>query len=194
MIFTIASIKGGTIRENQLVHEAVELLNHLINTQLFYREFMKMNMTNLRRKKGLEVVDQEDLTNQQIYDIIMSGEQLSDEEKDYEIDFEISYYTRPESSSRAMAHYKDNSVKLHREYWVNTALESACRLIFHEALHLQGFKHRDAFEHTSVPHSVGALVTRLVRNHKQELRAKKDYVPLFKCKFLSFIKVWKPVN
>lgn len=126
--------------------EAVRLTEIVLNSERFKKKLLELKFTS---NKGM--------SNQEIYDLMMTGAETLEPVEDNEADVFITMY------------YKGNSVVGYtypstRETWVNSKFfnmynhaEIGCNLV-HEWFHKLGFDHRSASEHTSVPYAIGYLV------------------------------------
>lgn len=142
--------KNFTAAQVEKYHKAVSLTEKVINSARFYQEFMKLKFTS---NKGM--------SNQEIYDLMMTGAEVLDPAPDNEVDVLVTMY------------YKNNKTVGYTypstpETWLNSKFfnsydysEVGCNLI-HEWMHKLGFGHVNAKEHTSVPYAVGYLVERLI--------------------------------
>lgn len=157
--------EGFSNEQLQKYFKAVELTQVILNSEEFYKELMKLKLTNT---KGM--------SNQQIYDKMMSGAEDLEPIPDNEADVFITMY------------YKNNRVVGYtypstRETWVNSKFfnsydpaDIGCNLV-HEWLHKLGFGHESASEHTSVPYAVGYLVEKLIREYLSQPVPKPVPVP-----------------
>ena len=147
---------GFTEEEKALYRRAVQKAEAALNSKKFYTEFMKSKFTST---KGL--------SNQEIFDMLMSGIDMFNKAEDHDIDVFITMYY---ANTRVVGYTNPSTCKT----WVNRKFFSeydeadiSCNLI-HEYLHKVGFDHKSAKELTSVPYAVGYLLERVIREGHDE--------------------------
>ena len=160
LTITVHKIAGFSDAQLEKYKRAVALTEIILNSEKFYEELMKLKFTSAKDK-----------SNQEIYNMIMSGAETLEPVEDNEVDVFINMY------------YKNNKVVGYtmpstRETWVNSKFfeqyepeEIGCNLV-HEWMHKLGFDHVSAKEHTSVPYAIGYLVERLIKEYLAQPKPK----------------------
>lgn len=151
LIIKVNKHEGFNDDQLQKYLKAVEFTEKVINSERFKSKLLKLKLTNTKR-----------FTNQQIYDMMMTGAENLEPIEDKEVDVFISMYYK---NNRTVGYTYPST----RETWVNSKFfnlyepaDIGCNLI-HEWLHKLGFDHSSASEHTSVPYAVGYLVEECIR-------------------------------
>jgi hypothetical protein len=138
--------------EEVVKHEtAMRMLEVVLNSFQFKERMLQKKLV---RTNGM--------TNAQVYELIMSGAEILDPSKDFEIDIWVEAY------------HKNNSVVgwttpkivwtyLNRKFLsAYVYAEIACNA-FHEWLHKLGFGHVSAKDYDSVPYALGYLVEEMIK-------------------------------
>lgn len=148
---TVHNNTNFSAKQLEKYKRAVAMTEKVINTERFKQKFMATKFTNTQGK-----------SNQELYDLMMSGAETLDPIVDNEADVFITMYYKNNST----VGYTYPSVK---DTWVNSKFfdqydeaDIGCNLI-HEWWHKLGMGHSSASEHTSVPYACGYLVEACIR-------------------------------
>lgn len=132
---------------------ACHLLETVLNSRDFYNRMMEV-----------ELIQNNGKTNQQIYEMIMTGAENLSPDEDHEMDiFVVPYY----ANTSTVGYTNESTPKT----WINLKFfnqynysEIACN-IFHEWLHKIGFDHDKRYSlarNSSVPYALGYLVEAMI--------------------------------
>jgi hypothetical protein len=158
-----------TTAQSQKLDQAVTILNQVLNTPEF-----KERILNFTYQGKAQFVQNNNFTNQQIYDQIMAGaEQLPKVTAPDEIaDMQLSIYSPPWyrrfSSAVAFTTAGDSKLYLYKNYFNRASLADLCETLVHEWVHKLGYDHdfnSTARRPYSVPYGVGASVNAVVTQY-----------------------------
>ena len=145
------SSKGFKPSEQAMVDKAVSMMDRVLNSELFKKKVLAGRFTETNGK-----------TNQEIYDIIMSGDcEYSD--ADGTIDLAAVMYYKRWSGVVGYVTGEDFTVYMNRKFF-STPTSIGSNLL-HEATHNMGFSHYEVFE-TSVPYSMNRIFEACVKEMK----------------------------
>ena len=152
-------------QEEKKVLEAIELIKKVVATSEFKERIL--NHTYQGKKT---FVDNNGLSNEEIYQLITDGAETINPEKNRRIDVELELY---EQGDRTIGYTYPHTPRI----WINTRffkkytpVEVADNL-FHEWMHKLGFDHAQKYSKSrnySVPYAVGYLVEELAAKYYQK--------------------------
>ena len=143
----------------QKMDEAIDKLVEIVNSDVF-----KQRVLNHTYKGVLSFVDNEGLTNLEIYQKLMQGSETLNPAIDSEMDIDITLYY---SNNSTVGYTYPNSERI----WVNdkffrsNSLGRVAANIIHEWTHKLGFDHdynRTTRRNYSVPYGIGTIVQQLI--------------------------------
>lgn len=145
-------------REKAKLFKATEFLEVIVNSSEFKEKFI--NHTYNGKKT---FVQNEGLSNEQIFEKIMAGAEVLLPEVDNEIDVDITIYNAGFTGRNVVGFTYPNVVKtwINRKFFSFYSDEEVAANIFHEWLHKLGFGHdynRTARRNFSVPYAGGNIV------------------------------------
>lgn len=169
----VAAMKGFTRTEVKRYQSAADLLEIVVNTKEFKKDVMTKKFTTTKK------------TTRQVYDHIMTGEEVLQKGHDYEMDISVVIY---EENNNTIGYTYDDTVQtwINRRFFRQYSLgEIACN-IFHEWLHKLSYNHASPTDYSSVPYSLGYLVEKMIGDYERGMR----YTDLYP----TIIKVPAPVD
>jgi hypothetical protein len=138
---------NGTKKQEQQLYRVERKLHKIINSVAFREKILSAKMTET---KGL--------SNKEIYELIMSGKQLSSSDDDTIMDLDVFFYYKWWSRVVGYTYQTSKSVWTNVKYtYVDIMLGSN---LVHEYTHQLGFKHLLVWK-TSVPYTVGRIIEEL---------------------------------
>lgn len=148
---------GFTNAELKRHQSAMVLVEIVVNSSEFKKRVLARKFTTTKK------------TAQQIYDHIMTGEEVLQKGVDYEMDADIEMY------------YKKNNVVGYTypnvtTTWINRYVtsdydeEDIAGNFFHEWLHKLGYGHSSASDKSSVPYAIGYIVRDMIEAYKAGAR------------------------
>jgi hypothetical protein len=151
-------VMNGTTEQQQKAVQAAVLLQSLIQTQ----EFKDRVISFVNAKRKLEFAESHGLSNIEIYEILMSGQEKLRPEKDYEWDFEVKFYTG-RRWSRVVGYTYPNItyINCNTRFFDKAELWEIAGNYAHEYCHKLGFGHKNAKQYDSVPYAIGYIVEEL---------------------------------
>lgn len=139
--------RGMSTAELEKINAAVQGLEKILNSDRFKIELLLAKMTETNG-----------LTNQQVYDKIMAGDQVINGDEMGVLDFNLVLYRK--SWSKVVGYTFTNSMTI----WVNrkyfSTPKSISENIGHELMHQLGFFHNKIWS-TSVPYTMNRIVGKL---------------------------------
>lgn len=152
-------------RDRKKLKKAVEILLTVINSERFKEKVLSHKFkgeTTFHRNNGL--------TNQEIYDLMMTGAEVLKPAKDKTMDFDLTLYRSWNPFSKVKGYTKPDTMRIwiHKKFYRRkswSAINVASNLT-HEWLHKVGFGH--AFKNNpdrpfTVPYAIGYLVGDVAR-------------------------------
>lgn len=155
-------VKTRNFTEEDLVKltKAIEILEQIMNSNLLRKKILEFNY------KGTTSFHQNNnLTNQEIYQLIMRGAEVLKPDEDYTMDFDLTMYRSWNPWSKVKGYTKPDTMRI----WIHskfyrlsswTPVDIAANLA-HEWIHKVGFGHDYYYNDDrpfSVPYAVGSLV------------------------------------
>lgn len=145
-------------REEKM-HKAVERLMLIVNSVEF-----KERVLNHEYKGEKTFVDNDGMTNEEIYQRLMDGAEKLSPEVDEEIDLDITLYYR-NNSTVGYTYPNVEKIWVNDKFFAKNSFGKVAANLIHEWLHKLGFKHdkkRTARRAYSVPYGVGTIMRELV--------------------------------
>jgi hypothetical protein len=150
-------------KDEEKVYKAIEIIKEVIRTDEFRQRVL--NFTYQGKKT---FVDNDGLTNAQIYQKLLDGSETLKPEVDHEMDLELELYY----SSRSTVGYTYANVL---RIWMNTKYfdpytpAEVAGNVFHEWTHKLGFDHASSYSvsrDSSVPYALGYLMEELGKKYE----------------------------
>jgi hypothetical protein len=157
---------GFTRSQEEKIHKAADLIRKVVASQAF-----KNRVLNYTYKGKKQFVDNQGLSNAQIYRRILDGaEIMGNTRKNNTMDLEIQLYTDNNSNTIGYTYPNIIRIFMNRKYFNNFKPHQVADNMMHEWLHKIGFTH--AVEPTperphSVPYAIGYIVKDLASRYKQ---------------------------
>jgi hypothetical protein len=143
------------------LHETADLLNKMFAGQRF-----KYEVLNHRYEGQKSYAQNGGLSNQQIYDVIMSGKETIGGVPDGRMDLHLeSYYE--DSITIGYTYPWTNKIYVNRKFYDHYSPEDIAGNLMHEWLHKLGFQHdskRTERRPFTVPYAIGNLTEKIVRS------------------------------
>ncbi len=145
-------------KDSQKVDLAIEIIKKVIRTKEF-----KNRVLNFTYNGQKSFVENNGLTNEQVYQKLLEGSEVLDPGSDHEMDLELELYYSRRST---VGYTYENTIKI----WINTKYfdvytpAEVAGNIFHEWTHKLGFGHASRYSASrasSVPYALGYLVEEL---------------------------------
>lgn len=170
----VADRSNLTTAQSQKLDQAITVLNQVLNSPE-----LKEQVLNFSYNGHLGFVQNNGMSNQQIYDFIMSGaEQFPSVQPANNLaDMSLNIYYPPFwkafSSAVAFTSPSDAYLHIYNKYYNNASVAQISNTVIHEWTHKMGFDHdfnSTAQRPYSVPYGIGNMVNDLVTKY---LAAKK---------------------
>jgi len=159
-------------QKEKLLH-AIELLEEIVNSDEFREKvisYVGPNGENEFTKNYLWKNSKERLTNEEVYEVIMAGNEKMRANTLNEMNLNIKYYTVPWwkfTSKKVIGYTTPSSSKYIRVNWTNfyRRFETYEMVgnVLHEWLHLLGFLHGKENMRNEVPYVVGAIALEMAK-------------------------------
>lgn len=161
----VKSREGFTPAEVKLHESAMVIVEMVVNSAEFKSRVQNRSYSTTTKSPT------------QIYDHIMTGEEVLQKGKDYEIDAEIEMYS---AETNTIGYTYQNTVKtwLNRVFASKYSEEQIAGNFIHEWLHKLGYQHSSAKDYDSVPYAIGYLVRDMVKEFKKGKRWLDLYPPV----------------
>ena len=151
--------RNFTNQDKVKLEQAVKLLEAVMNSEEFYQEVMNFKFNTQ---------DDEGMTNQEIYDLLMTGAEVLSGEVDYVMNFDLTMYRSKNPFSKVKGYTKPgtNRIWIHSKFYRRkswTPIDVAANLA-HEWTHKMGFGHDykyTSIRPTSVPYGIGSIVSKV---------------------------------
>jgi hypothetical protein len=143
------------------IDKAAALIKEVISSEEFKKKVLNHKVNG---KKTF--VDNQGLTNLQIYKRILAGSEKLKPAKDNEMDLEVQLYTDNSSNTVGYTYPSRNRVWMNSKYFNQNTPALVTTNMVHEWLHKLGFKHDAKSTPTrkySVPYAVGYIVRDLAK-------------------------------
>ncbi len=147
------------ITSEEKMIDALTRLKLVVNSQKFKARVLAHEYNNNK-----SFADNEGLSNEEIYNIIMDGAETLNEVVDNEIDLNITlYYEKSSTSGYTYPH--EQGIWINDYYYASNSPAKVANTVFHEWTHKLGFSHdfyNTAKRPYSVPYAVGSIIQELV--------------------------------
>lgn len=143
------------------IDKAAALIKEVIASEEFKKKVLNHKVDGKKR-----FVDNQGLTNSQIYKRILAGSEKLKPGKDNEMDLEVQLYTDNSSNTVGYTYPSRNRVWMNSKYFNKNTPALVTTNMVHEWLHKLGFKHSAKSTPTrkySVPYAVGYIVRDLAK-------------------------------
>ncbi len=149
----------------QKMNQVITVLNQILNTAEF-----KDKVLNFSYNGKTEFVQNNGMTNQQVYDFIMGGAEeypkqtQANDLADMRLTIYYPPWWKPFSSAVAFTNTDDPYLHVYAKYYGNATIPQLCNTFIHEWLHKMGFDHdfnSTAQRPYSVPYGVGGIINDL---------------------------------
>lgn len=144
----IDGVENATAEDKKHLYEAIVVLENTVNSEAFYHEVMQFKFTTT------------ELTNLEVYNRIMSGEEKTIPEPNSILEMEVLFFYR-EGLLGGTASPTRNRITLNTNVFGVYGAAMDAQIILHEWTHLSGFSHTGSGDLTSVPYAVGRMITKL---------------------------------
>jgi hypothetical protein len=160
-------ITGGNEKDQAKVMAAIALLDTVINSIEFH-DAVVCHVWN----DELTFSDNQGLSNNQIYDVLMSGQEVLNPDLDYTWNINLHLYTKRFSKAIGYTYPNVTWVKSNLRFLRSMSIAEIAGHIAHEHCHKLGFKHD--FKKTkkrpfSVPYAIGNIVSTLADEFLKEI-------------------------
>jgi hypothetical protein len=163
-------VMNGTDDQREKAVQSAVLLQSVINTQ----EFKDKILSFINSKRKIEFAENQGLTNIQVYEVLMSGQERLRPEKDYEWDFEVNFYTgRRFSKVIGFTFPNITYINCNTRFFNNMDIWEIAGNYAHEYCHKLGFDHVSAKQYDSIPYAVGYIVQELGEEFVKKLATKR---------------------
>lgn len=157
------SLNEFDAKDEEKVYKAIDIIKSVIRTDEF-----RQRVINFTYQGKKTFVDNDGLTNEQIYQKLLDGSETMKPEVDHEMDLELELYY----SSRSTVGYTYANVL---RIWMNTKYfdpytpAEVAGNVFHEWTHKLGFDHASSYSvsrDSSVPYALGYLMEELGKKYE----------------------------
>jgi hypothetical protein len=142
------------------IHQSFDVIEAVINSEEFRNEVI-----SFKGKNGKGYTANNNLTNEQIYDFLMTGKELvGGENSRNEMNFDIKrHYFRwlRKSVIAETDPGRNNVIRVSEWFYWDFEVHQISGNLTHEWIHLMGFYHANANDTDSVPYAVGDIMERL---------------------------------
>lgn len=184
LITDLKALSGGTKRQQRLYRKALQAAVVAVNSDQFkysvldfsYTDSNGLKFDNFKRNHSYpwmqfsqqdETVN-DNLSNQDIYDVLMSGWDMYSKEKDGDIDVETALYRNRFSSTVGYTYGNTLKTWSNTKFWIGDEKQIIAIIaanIIHEYMHNLGFGHAVKWNTTrdyTVPYAIGNMVYHLI--------------------------------
>jgi hypothetical protein len=160
------------------LREAFHLLELAVNSEEF-----KDRVINFRNQRGERAfASNNGLTNEEIYQIFMSGKEILQPTTLGEMNFYLKLYHRPWSKVIGYTSETTNLININWKFFKGYMPYDVAANLGHEWTHKIGFDHKSAAEHDSAPYAIGYILGDIAEKiHKRQLLS-SDHLLLSKLK------------
>jgi hypothetical protein len=160
------AVTGGTEKDRNRVLAAAAVLDMVINSVEF-----KDAVLSFVHDGKVQFADNQGLTNKQIYDVLMSGQEVLDPKLDYTWNIQTQLYEKRLSKAIGYTYPNVTWVRSNLKFLRRMSLAEIAAHIGHEHCHKLGFKHD--FKKTkkrpySVPYGIGSIIEALAEEFMKE--------------------------
>lgn len=154
MTINLFQIDHAMVKEETKLLAVIGALERAVNSEVFTRRFKKLEFSSTKD------------SNSKVIETISNAAELANNVIDNEMDLWIYFYDQENSVAAGTASPELNRIRLNRYYFNNRSVAQNANTIMHEWLHNLGYKHVTSLDHASVPHRVGDLVERIIKDGK----------------------------
>ena len=147
------------ITSEEKMIDALTRLKIVVNSQEF-----KTRVLAHEYNKALAFADNEGLSNEEIYNIIMDGAETLNEVIDNEVDLSITLYYE-KSSTSGYTYPSEQGIWINDYHYATNSPAKVANTVLHEWTHKLGFSHdfyNTAKRPYSVPYGVGSIIQDLI--------------------------------
>ncbi len=155
---------GFDAKEKSKLLSAIALLEKVVNSEEF-----RARVLNYTYNGNKTFVDNNGMSNELIYNLIMSGKEVLKPTEDHELNINITIYSSFWNRN-VIGYTYPNTLQtwINRRYYKNYTPADICANIAHEYLHKASFNHSFAWTPSrefSVPYAIGYIVGELARRN-----------------------------
>ncbi len=161
LLMNIHTAENFTDQQYDKLMQAKQLVELIINSAAF-----KSRVLNFSYNGTQEFVQNNGMSNQQIYDLLMTGAEMFPQQtaSDHFMDFDLVLYKPKWYQSKKVLGYTDQStnvIHINKSFFNQASVNEIAMNLVHEWVHKMGFDHD--FKNTSrrpssVPYAVGYIV------------------------------------
>lgn len=156
-------LQGFTGSNLTKMNNAFKVLEKVVNSEAF-----KDKILNFKNTKGeRQFASNMGLSNEQIFEIFMSGRETLQQNTPGEMNFYLKLYNSWWSRVIGWTNPDINTININKKYFTPNSIADVAANLAHEWTHKIGFDHASASEHDSAPYAIGYIVGRLA---EQELK------------------------
>lgn len=149
--------------DEEKLHKAVEIIKKVVGSVEFRDKVI--NYTYQGKK---QFVDNKNLTNSEIYQILLNGKENLKPEVDHEMDLELELYY---SWKNTVGYTYPNALRIYMntKYFDPFTPSEVAGNVFHEWTHKLGFEHASSYSvsrDSSVPYAIGYLIRDLGKQYE----------------------------
>lgn len=162
---SLNSLVGGTAKQKEMYKRALGLLERAVNSQEFKNRVLNYNYVN----NGVLInsfKNNQSKTNQQVYDLIMSGYDKYNKTKDGDIDISVELYFNRWSGVLGYTYPSTIKTWVNTKFWIDESVIAGNCL--HEYCHNVGFDHAFKYNPTrkhSIPYALGFIASDIVKEY-----------------------------
>ncbi len=153
-------VANGTTTQRDKLDRAEQKIREIVRSQAFKDRVINHTYNGVKR-----FVDNQGLTNTQIYYRILNGAETLLPTKDNEMDLKIKLYYEA-SSTVGYTSSSSSYINMNTKFLNNYTVSETAKTMMHEWLHKVGFSHARYYSTSrdySVPYGVGRIVMELAR-------------------------------
>ncbi|MBF0298718.1 MAG: hypothetical protein HQK51_08360 [Oligoflexia bacterium] len=160
------------IRERK-AFKAAEIIQQVLNSKEFKEQLINFTYNNEK-----QFANNEDLTNEEIYEKIISGEEVLISGLNYQMDLVVSSYYKKFTSTVGYTYPNINKIYVNAKFYDHYNPAQIAGNFVHEWCHKLGFIHdynRTARRAYSVPYAVGYIVEKLGEKYLDNLDREEEF-------------------
>lgn len=154
-LIKILNIENNNPEHHKLLYKSTNILDALLASPVFEKEFLKLKMVPKVRQKNGEYIE-----------LNMSNADVLAHLKE-DIEFNVEFFYR-DSPVLGMASEEKNRIRFNTKYFQPVKVNTIASTVLHEYLHILGFDHKGSKDYDSVPYAAGNLALRLLRKYPYE--------------------------
>lgn len=166
-----STLEDFSLEQENKMKDALKRLKVVINSAEF-----KNKVINHSYNGDKTFIDNNGLTNEEIYQKIMAASETLSPEEDHEIDIDITLYFA-NNSTVGYTYPNVNKIWVNRKFFSTYSLAKVAGNVAHEWTHKLGFDHdfqRTERRNFSVPYAVGSIIQELIENMTPESQSGKN--------------------